>query len=232
MARTGVNIAEKASMIWSCADMLRGLYKPHQYGNVILPMTVIKRFHDYLLPTRDKVLETYEKVKQFEVKDGFLTTASGYAFYNISSFTFDSLLADPENIESNFRTYLAGFSDNVLDILENFKFDDEIKTMADNDMLFYIIQEFNSQKSYMNPDKVTAVDMGYIYRIPTSACPQGTATWSVRCMRRLQQRQRSMIRFFPSRTLPVTVTNFKYHALSDVPGIYFSIRHNNFPADL
>ena len=163
MAQTGVNVAEKASMIWSCADMLRGLYKPHQYGNVILPMTVIKRFHDCLLPTRDKVLETFEKVKQFEVKDGFLTTASGYAFYNISPFTFDSLLADPANIETNFRAYLAGFSDNVLDILENFKFDDEIKTMADNDMLFYIIQEFNSQKSYMGPDKVTAVDMGYIF---------------------------------------------------------------------
>ena len=86
-------------------------------------MTVIKRFHDCLLPTRDKVLEVYENVKHFEVKDGFLINASGYQFYNISQYTFESLLSDPSNIEDNFRAYLAGFSENVLDILENFKFE-------------------------------------------------------------------------------------------------------------
>lgn len=145
------------------ADILRGLYKPHEYGNVILPMTVIKRFHDCLLPTRNKVMETYENVKHFEVKDGFLTNASGYQFYNVSEYTFESLLADSANIEDNFRKYLAGFSDNVLDILENFKFEEQIKNLANNNMLFYIIQEFNTQKGYMGPDKVTSVDMGYIF---------------------------------------------------------------------
>lgn len=123
MNQTTININEKASMIWNIADILSGLYKPHEYGNVILPMTVIKRFHDCLLPTRDKVLEVYENVKHFEVKDGFLINASGYQFYNISQYTFESLLSDPSNIEDNFRAYLAGFSENVLDILENFKFE-------------------------------------------------------------------------------------------------------------
>lgn len=123
MNQTKININEKASMIWNIADILSGLYKPHEYGNVILPMTVIKRFHDCLLPTRDKVLEVYENVKHFEVKDGFLINASGYQFYNISQYTFESLLSDPSNIEDNFRAYLAGFSENVLDILENFKFE-------------------------------------------------------------------------------------------------------------
>lgn len=161
--QTAININEKATMIWNIADILRGLYKPHEYGNVILPMTVIKRFHDCLLPTRDKVMETYKNVKHFEVKDGFLTNASGYQFYNVSDYTFESLLADSANIEDNFRKYLAGFSDNVLDILENFKFEEQIKNLANNNMLFYIIQEFNTQKGYMGPDKVTSVDMGYIF---------------------------------------------------------------------
>ncbi|MFR7902708.1 MAG: type I restriction-modification system subunit M N-terminal domain-containing protein [Eshraghiella crossota] len=113
----GTNIAEKAQVIWNVADMLRGPFKPHEYGLVILPMTVVKRFHDCLLPTHDKVMQEYEKVKNFAVIDGFLTKASEYQFYNTSKFTFDLLLADPENIEDNFRDYLNGFSANVQDVL-------------------------------------------------------------------------------------------------------------------
>ena len=122
-AVVGSNIAEKASMIWNVADMLRGPFKPHEYGLVILPMTVVKRFHDCLLPTHNAVLEQYEKVKKLAVIDGFLRKASGYQFYNISKFTFTTLLADPENIEANFRDYLAGFSANVQDVLSKFDFD-------------------------------------------------------------------------------------------------------------
>lgn len=117
----GTNIAEKAQVIWNVADMLRGPFKPHEYGLVILPMTVVKRFHDCLLPTHDKVMQEYEKVKNFAVIDGFLTKASEYQFYNTSKFTFDLLLADPENIEDNFRDYLNGFSANVQDVLANRK---------------------------------------------------------------------------------------------------------------
>ena len=84
----GANIAEKAAMIWNVADMLRGPFKPHEYGLVILPMTVVKRFHDCLLPTHQAVLDTYEKVKKLQVIDGFLQKASGYQFYNTSRFTF------------------------------------------------------------------------------------------------------------------------------------------------
>lgn len=161
--QTGINIQEKANLIWSIAESLRGLYKPHQYGEVILPMTVIKRFHDALLPTREKVLETYEKVKHLEVKEGFLQSASGYVFYNVSKFTFDSLLADPDNIEENFLAYLHGFSENVQDVLKNFDFEREVRRLADNDKLFYVIQEFNSEKAYLGPDKITSTDMGYIF---------------------------------------------------------------------
>lgn len=163
LKETQINISEKSALIWNSAEILLGLYKPHEYGKVILPMTVIKRFHDCLLPTREKVMETYEKIKHLEVKDGFLKSASGYEFYNTSPFTFDSLLSDSFNIEENFRAYLNGFSDNVLDILKNFEFDAEIKKLADNDKLFYIIQEFNTSKADMGPDKITSVDMGYIF---------------------------------------------------------------------
>ena len=83
LIQTGTNIQEKANLIWSIADALRGLYKPHEYGEVILPMTVIKRFHDTLLPTRHKVLDTYDKVKHLEVKDGFLEKASGLSLIHI-----------------------------------------------------------------------------------------------------------------------------------------------------
>ena len=157
------NISEKSQMIWNVADMLRGPFKPHEYGLVILPMTVIKRFHDCLLPTHEQVLETYEKVKALEVKDGFLRKASGYQFFNISKFTFEKLLADPENIEANFKDYLTGFSDNVQDVLAKFDFDGVIKRMVESNTLYLVIKEFGSQKGYLGPDKISAVDCGYIF---------------------------------------------------------------------
>ena len=159
----GANIAEKAAMIWNVADMLRGPFKPHEYGLVILPMTVVKRFHDCLLPTHQAVLGTYEKVKKLQVIDGFLQKASGYQFYNTSRFTFETLLADPDNIESNFRDYLSGFSANAQDVLAKFDFDNIIKRMVESNTLYLVIKEFGSEKGYLGPDKISAVDCGYIF---------------------------------------------------------------------
>lgn len=159
----GNNISEKATVIWNVADMLRGPFKPHEYGLVILPMTVVKRFHDCLLPTWQEVQNTYDKVKHLAVIDGFLTKASGYQFYNTSKFTFDKLLADPENIEANFRDHLAGFSPNVQDVLSKFDFENVIKRMVESNTLYLVIKEFNSPKGYLGPDKISAVDCGYIF---------------------------------------------------------------------
>ncbi len=161
--QTAVNIQEKSNLIWAIADKIREYYKPHEYGKVILPMTVIKRFNDILESTKEKVLEVYENVKDFEVKAPFLETASGYQFYNTSKYDFKRLLDDSENIETNFREYLNSFSENVQDILENFDFDREISKLANSGMLFLIIEEFNKPTSYMGADKVTPVDMGYIF---------------------------------------------------------------------
>lgn len=162
--QTNINIQEKSNLIWNNAEILRGLYKPHEYGEVILPMTVIKRFHDTLLPTLDQVQETYEEYKMFEVVEPFLLDATGgYSFYNTSKFTFASLLSDPEHIEENFRAYLNGFSENVQDVLEHFSFDVHISRLANNDKLYYIIQEFNKPAAYMGADKISSTDMGYIF---------------------------------------------------------------------
>ena len=109
------------------------------------------------------MLKEYEKVKHLEVIDGFLTKASGYQFYNTSKFTFDTLVTDSENIEANFKDYLAGFSSNVQDILAKFEFDNIIKRMIESNTLYLVIKEFNSKKGYLGPDKVSAVDCGYIF---------------------------------------------------------------------
>lgn len=98
-------IAEKSALVWRIADnALRGLYKPTEYGRVFLPMTVIKRFHDCLAPRHDKVLEVAKKTAGLDVREGFLRRATGdddfhYDFYNTSSFTWDTLKADPAGIE-------------------------------------------------------------------------------------------------------------------------------------
>ena len=114
----GRRAQENANLIWNAANSLFGAFKPHEYGLVILPMCVIKRFHDCLLPTHDAVLQANKEYGELgELKAGFLKEASGYQFYNTSRFTFKSLITDAENIEDNFRDYLNGFSENVQQIL-------------------------------------------------------------------------------------------------------------------
>lgn len=159
----GKNSNDTAALIWSVADDLVGPYKPHEYGLVILPMTVIKRVHDCLLPTHQAVLDTYQKVAKLAVKDGFLRRASGYQFYNTSPFTFKTLLADPENIVDNFRAYLNGFSDNIQDILARMDFESQIRHMEEAGLLYQVIADFCSEKGDFSPEKISAVDMGYVF---------------------------------------------------------------------
>ena len=163
--QTSINVQRQANLIWSVADILRGLYKPHEYGKVILPMTVIKRLHDTLKTTRDAVLDVAKKTENMNdtMRNKMLTNASGYSFYNTNLYTFETLLADPANIETNFRAYLNGFSENMQDILANFKFDLEISNLAENDRLFYVIQEFSKKEVDSGPDNMTSTDMGYVF---------------------------------------------------------------------
>ncbi len=157
------NIQDKAALIWNVANSLFGAFKPHEYGLVILPMVVIKHFHDCLLPTHDAVLQQLEKIRHLAVKDAFLRKASGYQFYNTSPFTFETLKADPQNIADNFRAYLNGFSENVQDILSRMQFSAQVDRMTEAGCLYQVIVDFCSEKADMSPDKINSVDMGYIF---------------------------------------------------------------------
>lgn len=163
--QTTVNVQEKANLIWAIADKLVGVYKPHEYGNVILPMCVVKRFEDTLAPTKQKVLDMNRQLDEdgITVKQGFLEKAAGQKFYNLSPFTFETLLSDPENIRENFESYLNHFSENVIDVIHRMKFQQEIETMAENGLLYLVIKEFCTEKAYLGADKVSSVDMGYIF---------------------------------------------------------------------
>ena len=163
--QTTVNVQEKANLIWAIADKLVGVYKPHEYGNVILPMCVVKRFEDTLAPTKQKVLDMNKQLDEdgITVKQGFLEKAAGQKFYNLSPFTFETLLSDPENIRENFESYLNHFSENVIDVIHRMKFQQEIETMSENQLLYLVIKEFCTEKAYLGADKVSSVDMGYIF---------------------------------------------------------------------
>lgn len=165
--QTNINIQEKANLIWEIATHLVGLFKPHEYGKVILPMTVLKRFDDALAPTKDAVVAMGKKLAEMKVegeaRDGILCKTSGYSFYNTSEFDFKKLIAEPDDIESNFENYLQGFSSNVKDIISKFNFTDQVRTMANGNVLFVVIQEFVSAKGDMSPNKITSADMGYIF---------------------------------------------------------------------
>lgn len=158
------NVNEKATLIWAIADKLTGVYKPHEYGEVILPLTVIRRFDCILSDTKDAVLKKYDEVKKLPMKDVLLRSAAGGKdFYNTSKYTFERLLDDPDNIEENFRDYLNGFSENVQDIIEKFKFDGHITTMANKGILYIVIKEFTSPKANLHPDVISNLEMGYIF---------------------------------------------------------------------
>lgn len=158
------NINEKANLIWAIADKLTGVYKPHEYGKVILPLTVIRRFDCILADTKDAVLAKHNSMApDLPMREVFLKKAAGYEFYNTSKYTFETLLDAPDSIEANFRNYLNGFSKNVREIIEKFKFDQEITTLAEKNLLFIVIQEFTTPKADLHPDKISNLEMGYIF---------------------------------------------------------------------
>lgn len=161
---------ENANLIWNAANSLFGAYGPHEYGLVILPMCVIKRFHDCLetkkeghdKTRREEVLEAYEQYKDFgPMASEFLKEASGYQFYNVSKYNFDLLKAEPDNIADNFVVYLNGFSDNVKEILSRMGFYGQIERMKEAKCLYQIILDFSARD--MDMSKYSSVDMGYIF---------------------------------------------------------------------
>jgi len=157
------NFQEKVNFIWSIAELLRGPYRKEQYGDVILPMAVLRRFDCILAETKPEVLKKYEELKKSGLQniDPVLNRISGQEFNNKSKYDFEKLLADPDNIASNLRNYINGFSKNVREIIEHFDFDKEITKLNDNNLLYLVVSEFN--KIDLHPDKVSNIEMGYIF---------------------------------------------------------------------
>lgn len=152
-----VNFNDKINFIWKIAELLRGPYKPEKYGDVILPMSVLRRFDCLLADTKEAVLEMAAN----DVPPAILENISGHRFYNKSKFDFEKLLDDPDNIKANFESYILGFSSNIREIVENFEFINEIKKLDDNNLLFLVIKEFANID--LHPDLVSNQEMGYIF---------------------------------------------------------------------
>ena len=166
------NFQEKSTFIWNIADLLRGSYKRNEYQKVILPFTILKRFDSVLQFSKKEVVEFYKEHKdsfsidemRVPMKD-LLYDEEGNElnFYNVSPYTFDSLLDDPEQIEENLNLYIDSFTSNVIDILENFEIKDQINRLAKADLLYLLMNKFTDDKIDLSPKKVSNHEMGTIF---------------------------------------------------------------------
>lgn len=157
------NFQEKVSFIWSIAELLRGPYRPEDYGEVVLPMAVLRRFDAVLADTKTDVLLEYEKYKSLPEasRDEILNRTAKQGFNNTSQFDFDKLLTDPDNIADNLRDYIHGFSESAREILDHFNFDVEIDKMVDNNLLYLVVKRFSDID--LHPHAVSNMEMGYIF---------------------------------------------------------------------
>lgn len=153
---------EAVAFIWAIADLLRGPYKPHQYGDVILPFVVLRRLDCALRDTKANVLERAESLPDdLENRDPVLRRAAGLSFYNTSPLTFDKLLDDDEHLAENLRSYMRSFSPNAREILEKFRFDETVGHLLDAELLYPVVSRFSELD--LHPDRVSNADMGGIF---------------------------------------------------------------------
>jgi type I restriction enzyme M protein len=160
------------SFIWSIADdVLRDIFVRGKYRDIILPFTVLRRLDVLLVPTKEKVLETVEFLEEQKIDDrSALKSITGYPFWNTSRFTFDSLLNDSDNIDSNLEVYLDGYSPNVQEIISKFKLRNQLETMKENEITYLLIEKFASKEINLSPNgkgeimpPLTNLGMGYVF---------------------------------------------------------------------
>lgn len=159
------NFSEVSNFIWQVADdILRDIYVKGKYRDVILPMTVLTRIDSELEETKDKTLNEYKKFKdRIRNIEPILERSTKYQFYNISEFTLKTLLKDPANIKANFKQYINGFSLNIQEILQKFKFENQIQTLEESDILYALIQKFSETSEKISPKILNNHDMGYVF---------------------------------------------------------------------
>ncbi|WP_337134390.1 class I SAM-dependent DNA methyltransferase [Priestia megaterium] len=158
-----INFQDKVSFIWSIAEVLRGPYKPEDYGKVILPLAVLRRFDCVLDSTKDDVLTNLEKFKSMneDAREPILNRITKQKFHNTSNYSFTKLLSDADNIADNLRDYINGFSKTARDIMDHFDFDRQIEKLDNNDLLYLTIKRFSELD--LHPEVVSNVEMGYIF---------------------------------------------------------------------
>ncbi|MGY1714361.1 N-6 DNA methylase [Geodermatophilus sp. SYSU D01106] len=154
--------SDKVGFIWSVADLLRGDYKAHEYGQVILPLTVLRRLDCVLEPTKDAVIKRAADLEgKIDNPEQLLLRAAGQSFFNISPLNFDRLLEDAPNIAENLRTYIRGFSTGAVEVLDKYGFDNHITRLDNAGLLFHVIGRF--AEIDLHPDAVPNEAMGYIF---------------------------------------------------------------------
>ena len=158
-----MNHSEISSFIWGTADLLRSSFKQHEYGDIILPFTVMRRLDVVLEPTKRAVLDVAAKKLPDALRDTMLKQAAGVDFYNTSEFTMKGLLSDADGIRENLTKYVTSFSPEIADIFDKFKIYEAIKDLDDNDLLFLVVERFCSPNIDLSPASITNSDMGDIY---------------------------------------------------------------------
>jgi type I restriction enzyme M protein len=156
------NFTDKVNFIWSVADLIRDVFKRSKYQDVILPFTVLRRIDCVLAPTKQQVLDVYRTIPS-DLKNPapLLTRASGFAFYNTSLYGFESLVADSKDLAQNLRNYIAGFSENMREVLEKFDFINTISKLDEAGLLYLVLERFSTID--LHPSTVSNLEMGYIF---------------------------------------------------------------------
>lgn len=157
------NFGDKVSFIWSVADLLRGPYKPNQYRDVMLPLTVLRRLDCVLESTKDKVLAKLNALKGGSVKniEPILNRAAAQQFHNTSLLDFNKLKGDPNNIAANLVSYIKGFSSRAREVIEYFDFEPHIEKLDNANRLYLVVKKF--AEIDLHPDVVSNTEMGYIF---------------------------------------------------------------------
>lgn len=154
-----VEVKKQVDSVYSIANTLRGTYSAEKYRDVIIPMTIIRRLECALEPTKEAVCEAHEKNPN--TPEAVLRKLSKYPFYNTSHYTLAKLLADPSQIQRNFKTYIQSFSPNIKQILEDLEFEKHIDKMAKGAKLSGVVRKFSELD--LNPATVNNVAMGYMF---------------------------------------------------------------------
>jgi len=156
---TAPSHTKMANDIWSIADLLRGDYKRHEYGQVILPLTLLRRLDTVMEPTRDAV-RARDSALDMQNKQRMLEIAAKLPFYNTSAQDFSTIAADANSVAKNLRDYINGFSSNIREVLARFDLDNQITRLASAKLLYQVVGKFAEMKDL---DKLSNHDMGYVF---------------------------------------------------------------------